>query len=85
MRSKRQKRTKRRVTKRRSVKKSKASRRRSALKASRTRCKNLLSKKISINMKELKKGKFKNRAQAIAVSYSQVSKKYPSCAKMFRR
>lgn len=78
--------SKRKGTKHRSTsKKSKASRRRIALKASRTRCKNLLSKKISINMRELKKGKFKNRAQAIAVSYSQVKKKYPSCAKMYRR
>lgn len=57
----------------------------SILKAKKTRCSNLLKKKISINMKELKKGKFKNRAQAIAVSYSQVKKKYPSCAKMYRR
>jgi hypothetical protein len=62
-----------------------AAKRRSARKAVQTRCKNLLSKKISTNMKELKKGKFKSRAQAIAVAYSQVRKKYPSCAKMFKK
>ena len=35
-------------------------------------CKEFLGRKIAENMRELKKGKFSSRAQAIAVSYSQV-------------
>ena len=42
-------------------------------------CKKLLSKKIGINMKEYKSGRFTSAKQAIAVSYSQVSKLYPHC------
>jgi len=42
-------------------------------------CRKRLSKKISINMKEYKLGRFNNRKQAIAVSYSQIRKKYPDC------
>ena len=54
---------------------------------SRSKCKNRLRKKIAINMKELKKKRslFKNPAQAIAVSYSQVLKKHPACKKSLRR
>lgn len=46
-----------------------------------TRCQNLLKKKISINMKEHKKGKFVSRPQALAVSYSQVRKSFQGCKK----
>jgi len=49
------------------------------------RCKKYLSKKIAINMNEYKEGRFKSPQQAIAVSYSQVKKKYPSCKKSVRR
>jgi hypothetical protein len=45
------------------------------------RCQNLLKKKISINMKEYKDGKFVSRPQAIAVSYSQVRKSFQGCKK----
>jgi hypothetical protein len=48
------------------------------------RCKNLLKKKIEINLKEYGKGKYVSRSQAIAVSYSQVKKKNPSCSRYFR-
>jgi len=47
------------------------------------RCKNLLKKKISINLNEYKDGVFKSRKQAIAVSYNQVKKMRPSCKKYF--
>ena len=50
-----------------------------------SKCKTRLRKKISINMKELKNGLFQNPAQAIAVSYSQVLKKHPSCKKSLSR
>ena len=43
------------------------------------RCSSLLSKKIKLNSK-----KFSNHKQTIAVSYSQVKKKYPSCKKYFK-
>lgn len=52
---------------------------------SRSPCRALLSSKISINMKEYKKGVFKSPKQAIAVSYSQIKKKFPSCKKSLRR
>jgi len=48
-------------------------------------CQTKLRKKISINMKELKEGRFKNAKQAIAVSYNQVKKKFPSCKRYMKR
>jgi uncharacterized Zn finger protein (UPF0148 family) len=45
-------------------------------------CKKKLSNKIRFNIRE---GKFKSRKQAIAVSYSQIKKKYPECKKYFER
>ena len=48
-------------------------------------CKKRLSDKIRINMKEFKLGKFKSRQQALAVSYSQVSKKHPACKRILRQ
>jgi hypothetical protein len=48
-------------------------------------CKRRLSDKIRINMEELEAGRFSSRNQAVAVSYSQVNKKYPSCKKYFSR
>ena len=45
-------------------------------------CKEKLSEKIRINMREYKEnGRWKSPQQAIAVSYSQVLKKSPSCKK----
>jgi hypothetical protein len=50
------------------------------------RCSDLLSEKIAINIKEMKRNKkFKNRKQAIAVAYSQVRRRYPSCKSVFTR
>lgn len=43
------------------------------------KCKKFLQKKIRINMGEYKSGRFKSRAQALAVSYSQMRKKFPKC------
>jgi hypothetical protein len=46
------------------------------------KCKEKLSEKIRINMREYKEnGRWKSPQQAIAVSYSQVLKKSPSCKK----
>jgi len=49
------------------------------------RCRNLLSRKIRANIDEFKTGRYSSRAQAIAVSYAQSSKKYPSCKRYWRR
>ena len=45
----------------------------------------LLQEKIKKNIKEYKEGKFVSRAQAIAVSYSQVSKANPYCRRHLKR
>ena len=44
-------------------------------------CREYLGKKIGININE---GVYKSRAQAIAVAYSQVGKKYPQCKRILR-
>lgn len=43
------------------------------------KCNDYLQKKIKTNLSEYKKGKYKSPKQAIAVSYTQTSKKYPRC------
>ena len=50
-------------------------------------CRSKLSNKIRINMKEYKQGnkKIKSPSQAIAISYSQVKKKYPKCSRSLKR
>ena len=53
-------------------------RRRSRSKRSK-RCKALLGKKIGINIHERI---YANKAQAIAVAYSQVRKRHPSCRRI---
>jgi len=45
------------------------------------KCKSLLKDKISINTLEYKKGRYANRNQAIAVAYSMINRKFPSCKK----
>ncbi len=67
------KRSKRRSPRRRSPRKSSRKSKRS------NDCKKKLQKKIRINMAEYKSGRYSSRAQALAVSYAQVKKKYPSC------
>ena len=42
-------------------------------------CKQALQKKIKINIDEYKTGRWVSPKQAIAVSYSQVKRKYPQC------
>ena len=42
-------------------------------------CKKRLSEKIAININEMKDGLYVSRAQAIAVAYKQISKKFPQC------
>ncbi len=56
-----------------SIKKMRMSMRRSS------KCQKLLSNKIGINMAEYKKGRYSSPKQAIAVAYSQVRTKHPSC------
>ena len=48
-------------------------------------CREKLTSKIRINMEEYKRGRWLNRAQAIAVSYSQTQKKYPECKNVLKR
>jgi len=47
-------------------------------------CRQYLADKIKINMEEFESGKFVSRSQALAISYSQVKKKYPNCTKYFK-
>ena len=49
------------------------------------KCREHLQKKIRINMAEYKSGRYSSRAQALAVSYAQVKKKYPSCKRSLSR
>ena len=46
------------------------------------KCRDLLGKKIGVNMRELSQGRWKSRTQAIAVSYSEAGKLMPSCKKL---
>ena len=50
-------------------------------------CRSKLSKKIAINLREMKSGnkRIKSQKQAIAISYSQIKKKYPKCVKSLKR
>ena len=61
----------------RSYRRSRKSRRGSPRKGG--KCRSYLQKKIKKNMAEYKSGRYSSRAQAVAVSYAQVKKKYPSC------
>jgi len=63
----------------RSKKNSKKSSKRSKRGSVKSKCRQWLQDKIKKNMKELKKGRWVSRAQAIAVSYSQVKKSHPQC------
>ena len=36
-------------------------------------------------MKEMKEGRYKSPAQAIAVSYSQILKEFPHCKKVLKK
>ena len=88
-RSKRRSIKKSRKSKKRSVRKSKKKSMRKSKKKSKSRsprskrCHKLLQEKI--NMKEYEKGKYKSRGQALAVSYSQVKKRHPSCKRSLSR
>lgn len=50
-----------------------------------SKCKNYLKNKIIKNMGEYKKKKFVSPAQAIAVAYSQVRSKHPSCKRVLNK
>ncbi len=62
--------------------------RRSKLRSRKTvksKCRTLLSKKIGINLGAQHRGRYSSRAQAIAVSYSQVKKSHPTCSRYFTK
>ena len=65
--------------------KSKSTKKSKKAKKSKSVCKQRLSKKIAKNMKEMKEGRYKSPAQAIAVSYSQILKEFPRCKKSLKR
>jgi len=48
-------------------------------------CAELLKEKIRTNLAEYKKGKYVSPLQAIAVSYSQLRARYPSCKQVFTK
>jgi hypothetical protein len=48
-------------------------------------CRKRLSNKIRTNMNELKAGRWVNKQQAIAVSFSQINKLYPKCKRYYKR
>jgi hypothetical protein len=50
---------------------------------SKKNCKKKLSKKIKTNMDEWKSGRYVSQEQALAVSYSQIKRKYPDCDRYF--
>ena len=60
-----------------SLRKTKKSVKKSAKKS--PTCKQRLSKKIGININEMKDGRYVSRAQAIAVAYSQIAREFPHC------
>ena len=47
-------------------------------------CRKFLSNKIRKNIREMNEGRFKSRAQAIAVAYSQVGKARPRCKNIIK-
>lgn len=49
------------------------------------KCRDRLSDKIAINMREYKNGRYKSPKQAIAVSYSQINKMYPNCRRHLKK
>lgn len=53
--------------------------------STKTACRKKLSSKIGININEYKQGRYVSPAQAVAVSYSQVKKKYPDCVKYLKK
>ena len=69
------------------IKRTKKSSKRIVKKSRKSFCKRKLSKKIAINLKEMKSGnkKIKSPKQAIAISYNQIKKKYPKCIKSLKK
>ena len=51
---------------------------------SKSKCKKYLSAKIGKNIDEFYGGRYASKAQAIAVSYSQIRKKHPACKKVLK-
>jgi len=53
--------------------------------AGRRRCNAILSAKVKKNIGEYGRGRYANRAQAIAVAYSQVRKSHPKCKRYYKK
>lgn len=56
---------------------------RKPISTSHRKCNRVLSAKIRKNLEEYKRGRYVSRAQAIAVSYSQVRKSHTKCKKYY--
>ncbi len=50
-----------------------------------TSCKASLRRKVAVNIREAKKGRYVSTAQAVAVAYSQVRKARPSCRRVLKK
>ena len=48
-------------------------------------CQASVSQKIKRNIKEFEKGRYKSPAQAIAVSYSEISRERPGCKRVLKK
>lgn len=83
MKSKSRTKTTKKLPKKKSTRRLKEPKKKSTRRLGLKECKKRLSNKIRINMKEFKRGRYVSRKQAIAVSYSQIKKKYPECKKYF--
>jgi hypothetical protein len=70
---------------RRSPKRKSSRKRKHKVYGSKSKCRGYLSAKIRENMHELSRGRWKSRAQAIAVSYSMTAKAYPRCGRYLKR
>ena len=77
--------SKKRKSKKRKSKKRKSVKRKSRKRKSQGKCRKILGRKMGINMKEYESGRYISRAQAAAVSYSQVNKEHPYCRRVLKR
>lgn len=49
------------------------------------KCREYLYQKMQENIAEFELGRYSSKSQAFAVSYAQTKKKYPNCAKYFKK
>ena len=58
---------------------------RKSRKSRKSKCREYLKDKIAMNINEMKEGRYISKSQAIAVAYSQIRKKHPSCKRILTR